>query len=297
MISRRLSSLLGLLFLASSCASAPPSAKSGDQFARASGSNPKEIIFIHGMFMTPKSWVHWEKYFQERGYKVSSPAWPLHEGTVESLRAPEKHEELGRLELAHVVEHYRELLKGKPTKPILIGHSMGGLIAQILLAEGLAQAAVGVHSAPPKGVFTLSWSFLKSNWPAVNPFASSDRPIEMDFDSFSYAFANAQSPEEKARAYNEFYVPESRRVGKGPTLDVARIDASKPRGPLLLLAGSADHIIPAKLNYKNFGMYDETPGYTEFALLEGRDHWTVGAPGWDKVVAQVDQWLKARFAE
>src|SRR2546426_1066819 len=102
--------------------------------------------------------------------------------------------------------------------------------------------------APPHGVFVVSWPFLRSNWGAINPFASLDRPIEMDLDGFSYAFTNHQKPDDQKRLYERYYVPESRRIAKGPLSDIANIDETKTRGPLLVIAGSEDHIIPARLN-------------------------------------------------
>src|SRR5262249_34959702 len=130
--------------------------------------NPREIVFIHGMFVTPKCWEAWETYFRNRGYQVSSPAWPLHDHPIESLRdrSSEEFRQLGQLTLGEVIESYRRILRAKATKPILIGHSMGGLIAQILLSEGLGAAAVAIDSAPPEGIFVLKWSFLRSNWGA-----------------------------------------------------------------------------------------------------------------------------------
>jgi pimeloyl-ACP methyl ester carboxylesterase len=285
--------LLGLA--APAMASLPARQVSGGAYASSSVGNPRSIVFIHGMFVTPKSWDGWVKRFQAQGYAVAAPAWPLHEGPVESLRSPEQLEKLGSLELADVVDHYRGILKSYPAKPIVIGHSMGGLVAQLLLTEGLAEAAVAIDSAPPKGVFALSASFLKSNWGAINPLADKDEPIQHSLKSFSYAFLNAQDEAARAGIYASSYVPESRRVGAGPTKKVARIDFSASRGPLLLVAGGADHIIPAKLNYKNFRKYGKTPGYTEFVLFDGRDHWTIAGPGWEQVADEVASWLGKRF--
>ena len=288
--------MTAILASLSACSSVPNTDKSGLQHARISSSNPHEIVFIHGMFVTPKCWNQWQERFKGYGYQVSAPAWPLHEASIAELRQPARLEALGKLELSHVLDHYRAILKSKSSPPILIGHSMGGLIAQILVAEGLAQAAIAIDSAPPNGVIALSWSFLRSNWAAINPFVRNDKAIELDFDSFSYAFLNAQDPSSREKTYQEFYVPESRLIGKAPTTDTTKIDTTHPRGPLLILAGGADHIIPAKLNYKNFGIYAESPAYTEFKLFDGRDHWTLAGPGWQEVASFVDSWLTERFS-
>jgi pimeloyl-ACP methyl ester carboxylesterase len=288
--------LPALLFISNTaCAAIPKTEKHGEAFTNTNSENPKEIIFIHGMFMTPKSFVNWERKFSQSGYKVSSPPWPLHDGSVENLRRAEHFDALGKLDLDAVVDSYRKILKMKNPKPILIGHSMGGLVAQILLSEGLAQAAIVLHSAPVKGAVALSWSFIKSNWGSINPAAKKDSPIELSFKQFAYGFVNAQERDVQEQVYRDFYVPESRRVGKGPTTDAAKIDAQKERGPLLIIAGGKDHMVPANVNYKNFNFYKNTPGYTEFELYEDRDHWTAGAAGWEIVADQVEAWINERF--
>lgn len=288
--------LILVTFLAG-CASIPPSGVTGLQYGQLKSVNPKEIIFIHGMFLTAKGWNQWEDRFSEAGYKVSSPAWPLHEGSVDEQRQASKQDALGKLEFTQVLDYYRKLLKSKSVKPILIGHSMGGLISQILLSEGLAQVAIAIDSAPPNGMIVLKWSFIKSNWGVASPFANNEEPINLDVDQFSYAFLNAQDPSTRQKIYDEYYVPESRQVGKGPTLEAGEINPIGSRGPLLIIAGGEDHIIPAKLNLKNFKMYEKSPSYTEFRLFEGRDHWTLAGPGWEKVADQVDRWIKDRFAQ
>lgn len=228
---------------------------------------------------------------------MSAPAWPLHEGAVTEMRQESKQADLEKLEFIEVLDHYRKILKSKTVKPIVVGHSMGGLIAQILLSEGFAQAAEAIDSAPPNGMTVLKWSFIKSNWGVVSPFASKEEPINLDVDQFSYAFLNAQDPATTRKIYDEFYVPESRQLGKGPTSDAGEINPNVSRGPLLIFAGGEDHIIPAKLNLKNFNMYGKSPAHTEFKFFQERDHWTVAAPGWEKVADQVDRWIKDRYAQ
>lgn len=281
---------LTFLFLATAC-STIPSQQIYTQPSVKKESNPKEIVFIHGMFMTPKCWDEWQKYFKVKGYTVSAPAWPLHEGSVESLRAEDRLPELAKLELSQVLEFYRKILQSKKTKPILVGHSMGGLISQILLNEGLAAAAVTLDSAAPNGMIVFKWSFLRSNWKIASPFTSLDKPITANLEEFTYAFSNAQEPDVQKKLYEDFYVPESRRLGKGALDKIAKIDSTKSRGPLLLIAGEKDHIIPKELTYKNFKHYKESPAMTEYLMMPDRDHSLLVGKNWEEVAGQVNQWL------
>jgi len=280
----------------SACGTVPAHDESGQQYDKSEKKKAPEVIFIHGMFVTSKCWEGWVQSFQKAGYKVSAPAWPLHDGRVEDLRQPSRFEELAKLELSDVLESYRKIIKTKSAKPILIGHSMGGLVAQILLAEGLAEAAIVLDSAPPHGVFGISWSSLKSNWGIINPFASSWQPVEKDFDGFSYAFTSEQTREVQESAYRDYYVPESRRVGNAPLGAAGDVKMKEARGPLLLFAGGKDHIIPAKLSYDNFKFYKKTPGYTEFILFPERDHWTLHGKGWEQVADTALSWIKKRYS-
>ncbi len=264
----------------------------------------REIVFIHGMFMTPKSWDGWMRYFGDE-YTVSAPAWPMRttseELKLQNTMAPlaqnaSTEDKLSDLTFKMVLDSYRKiLLPKKDNPPILIGHSMGGLIAQILLSEGLGSAAIVIDSAPPRGVFVASLSFLKANWGSINPFANSDKAMDLSQKKFTYAFTNTESEEVQQDAYENFYVPESRRVGRGPLTKAAHIEYKNLRGPLLIVAGGTDHIVPAKLNYATFKRYQlksAEQNYTEFRLLEGRDHWTIAGPGWEDVALSLKTWLQ-----
>ena len=263
------------------------------------GSKPKsisssnEIVFIHGMFVTPESWGPWLEYFSHY-YRVSAPAWPFHDQSPAFLRA--HFDFLGHLDLSTILDRYRKILTPKKDNPpILIGHSMGGLIAQILLSEGLGSAAVAINSASPKSVTAFTFASLKINWPFFNPLLKSEEPVHLTFEEFSFAFTNMQPDHIKRQAYEKFYVPESRKVGRAPLTEVAKIDCYKRRGPLLIIAGGADNIIPAKLNYENFKYYSaDSSNYTEFQLFEGRDHWTIAGVGWQRVATFVENWLNQK---
>jgi pimeloyl-ACP methyl ester carboxylesterase len=289
--------LAALALGSAACTSIPMHEQSGERYDRVTPSQEPEVLLIHGMFMTPKCWNGWIQRIGKAGYHASAPAWPLHSGTVEELRDPSHFDELVKLELPTVVDRYRRLVQGmSPRRPVIaVGHSMGGLVAQILLAEGTVDAAVVIHSAPPHGVFGFSGASLRSNWQIANPLRGNSAPLEMSLEDFSFAFANQEAPAEEERVYKEQYVPESRRVGRAPLNNDGDLERRNARGPLLVLAGGQDHIIPSSLSYRVFKYYDDTPGYTEFMLFPERDHWTIGAPGWEEVADKVISWIERRF--
>src|SRR5512147_143773 len=130
----------------------------------------KTIVLIHGMFMNPLCWENWIPHYQAKGYRVLAPAWPGRDQPIETLRKNYPDLESAKLKLSDVVEHMAKFIHGLGEKPVIIGHSMGGLVVQLLLQRDLAAAGVAIDPAPPQGVFTTAWSFIKANFPAINPF-------------------------------------------------------------------------------------------------------------------------------
>jgi alpha-beta hydrolase superfamily lysophospholipase len=254
----------------------------------------KTIVFIHGMYMTPLCWENWMPFFQARGYDCLALAWPGRETTVEDLRARHPDPALGRLTLRAVLENLGAAIQKLKEKPVLVGHSMGGLVVHLLLQRDLASAGVAIDSAPPQGVFTAQWSFLKSNFPHINPLAPQGQPIAMSFERFQYAFVNGLPLEVQRDAYDRYVVPESRRVPAQSLGKTAYVDFGRPHAPLFLIAGSADHIIPAGLNHSNYQRYQRSSSPVEFREFPGRTHFTIGQPGWEQVAEAVAAWLPAQ---
>lgn len=251
----------------------------------------KKIVFIHGMYMTPACWDPWVRHFRGKGYECLAPAWPGRDGSVPDLRRKHPDPELAALTLTKVLDHMAGFIQGLDEKPIVIGHSMGGLITQLLLQRGLASAVVAIDSVPPQGVFTARWSFIKANWGHANPFASKNRPAMMSFGRFQYAFVNSLPLAEQQAAYDTLVVPESRRVPAESLTSAARIDFTRPGAPLLMIAGSNDHIIPASLNRSNFAKYQRPGSTTDFHEFAGRTHFIIGQNGWEEVADHIASWL------
>jgi pimeloyl-ACP methyl ester carboxylesterase len=250
------------------------------------------IVFIHGMYMNPLCWEQWTEFFQSKGYKCLAPAWPGRDGPVETLRKQHPDPQLGNLTLNDVLALFTNVIRALPEKPILIGHSMGGLAVQLLLQRDLAAAGVAIDSAPPMGVLTTRWSFLKSNWPHITPFVSQLNPIQMSFPRFQYTFVNGMPLSEQRLVYDRYVVPESRRVPRDSLL--ANIDFKQPHPPLLLIAGSADHLIPASLNRTNYERYKSSSSKIAFKEFAGRTHFIVGQKGWEEVAEYIIEWLNEK---
>jgi pimeloyl-ACP methyl ester carboxylesterase len=252
----------------------------------------KTVVFIHGMFMTPLCWEHWVERYQSKGLRCIVPPWPGRDKPIETQRKNHPDPELGKLKLRDVVQAMAKVIQGLDAKPVLIGHSMGGLVVQLLLQQDLAVAGVAIDAAPPQGVFTTAWSFLKANFPAINPFVPVTRPVEMSFEHFQYAFVNTLPQAEQRAAYDRYVVPESRGVPTQSLTSVARVDFRKSHAPLLITAGEKDHIIPASLNKTNYNRYKASASITDFKQFAGRDHFLISERGWEEVADYCLQWLE-----
>jgi len=249
----------------------------------------KTIVLIHGMFMNPLCWEKWIPYYESKGFHVFAPAWPGRDKTVEELRQAHPDPELVKLNLTQIVDHLQSFIKGLKEKPAIIGHSMGGLAVQLLLQHDAAVAGVAIDPAPPMGVFTTQWSFIRANLPAINPFMLW-RPARMSFKQFQYAFVNTLSDEEAHAAYDRYTVPESRGVPVSSLGLAGKVDFRKLRRPLLITAGAEDHIVPPVLNRLNYKRY-KAPSVTDFKEFAGRDHFGIGSSGWQEIADYCLEWL------
>lgn len=251
----------------------------------------KTILLIHGMFMTPRCWEKWIPYYESKGYRVLAPAWPGRDQPVELLNKMHPDPALPKLKVGDIVEHMTGVIKGLGEKPAIIGHSMGGLVVQILLNRGLVSAAVAIDPAPPMGVFTTQWSFIKSNFPAINPFLLG-KPAMMTFEHFQYAFANTLTADEQHAAYDRYMVPESRNVPVSSLGTAGRVDFSRAHAPLLITAGEMDNIVPAGLNLTNYKRYKNAASVTDFHVFAGRDHTLTCSARWQEVADFSLSWLE-----
>jgi len=247
------------------------------------------VIFIHGMYLNGQSWGPWIDRFTSSGFACSAPSWPYHHGDPATLRS-EVDPGLGSLTFGAVAGHFRELIDALPERPILVGHSIGGLLVQRLVNDGYARAGISISSAPPPGVLSLSPHFLRANFPHINPLTG-NKPIRMTPKRFHYAFCNTLTRSESDEVFDQLVVPESRNVPRSTLGRSAKIDFSVAHAPLLFLAGTQDHLTPVAMVRRNATRYKAGAGQVEYREFDGRSHYICGEPGWEEVADAALGWL------
>ncbi len=251
------------------------------------------VVLIHGLFQNPLSWADWVTFFEERDFRCETIAYPHHDGDPKDLRAnPDP--KLGTLTLNDVVEHVVARLDAMGMQqPIVVGHSMGGLVVQKLVALKRASLGVCISTAPPKGVLSFKWSFLKCNIGTVNPFAG-DSICKPSVEWFHAAFTNTMTLEQTRDIYDRLVVYESRNIPRSGTKADGAIDFTRPHAPLLFIAGEADTIIPHSLVEKNMKAYTDAASVKDWKLFPGKTHFICGQDGWEEVAQFVVDWIAAK---
>ncbi|MBY8873807.1 alpha/beta fold hydrolase [Micromonospora sp. PLK6-60] len=244
------------------------------------------IVLIHGLWMTARSWEHWADRYAARGFRVLTPAWPGMDREVEELRADPA--PIADQRIPDIVDHYAAIIRQLPRPPIVMGHSFGGLIAQLLLDRGLGAAAVGVHPASVKGVLKLPLSTLRSGFSILRNPANRHRAVPFTADDFAYAFGNTLSRPDSDAAWQRYAVPGAGHVlfeGAFANLDphaATEVDTRRgDRAPLLLTAGGEDHVVPPSVVSANARLYRGSPAITSYREFPGRSHFVGGEPGWE----------------
>ncbi|WP_316829830.1 alpha/beta hydrolase [Pedobacter aquatilis] len=253
----------------------------------------KTIVFITGAFVSSDCWKEWKTYFENQGYTTHAPAWPHKDAPACTLRQRHPDPEIAGIRLSMLTNYYTAFVEKLPERPILIGHSMGGLITQLLIQKGLASAGIAIHSLQPQGVFTFKFSFYKAGWPALGFFTNPAKTYLMSFPEWQYAFTNGMEYEAQKEAYYNLLIPESKLVVRDATTNAAKIDFEKPHEPLLFIAGSTDRFIPASLNYSNYKKYRHEESITVYKEFTGRNHFVLGQPGWQEIANYISTWLSA----
>ena len=257
------------------------------------------VVFIHGLWLHADSWGAWTDFFGKEGYDAVAPGWPGDGDSVDATRkAPEAVAGKG---IDDIVAHYKTIIEALPAKPILIGHSFGGLLVQRLLADGLGTAAVAIDAAPIKGVLTLPPSALRVASIALRNPVNRSRAVSLTPEQFRYGFGNAISAEESAELYSRWTIPspakplfEAAAANFNPR-SPAKVDTrTSSRGPLLLIAGGVDHTVPASITRATRKLYRKSTAITDFQEFADRGHSLALDNGWSDVAEASLTWLRSQ---
>lgn len=262
----------------------------------------KTIVLVHGLWVTPSSWKPFQHYYENLGYQVIASPWPGVNGDVATMRQDAS--TLHGVGIAEVVEHYSKIIRGLPAPPIIMGHSYGGLITQLLIDRGLGAAGVAIDSVPPKGILILPLSTYLALTPAFLRPGTYRGTFQFTLHQFWRVFANTLSEAEVQAAYEQQAIPASGRAIFQAALSnltprsLATINfRNNSRAPLLFIAGEDDVIMPAALNRKNFQQYRGSSAITEYKEFPGRSHYIIAERGWEEVAEYAITWSESASAK
>ena len=259
-----------------------------EQVERANASGHTPVVFVHGLWLLPSSWDRWAGVFNEAGYSSVTVGWPDDPETVEEAKA--KPEVFAGKSIGDVADYIQAVIAQLDGKPAIIGHSFGGLLAQILAGRGLSAASVAISPAPFRGVLPLPISALRSSSAVLSNPRNRHRAVPLTYEQFRYAFANAVSEEEAERLYNEYSVPgpgepifQAAAANFNPWTE-AKVDTKTPeRGPLLIISADEDHTVPWAIANASYKKQKHNGSVTEIVKLEDRGHALTIDDGWRTV--------------
>ena len=258
------------------------------QIDRANTAGETPVVFVHGLWLLPSSWDRWAELFEKNGYAALTPGWPDDPETVAEAKA---HPEVfAKKSVGQVADHFEEVISGLKKKPAIIGHSFGGLLAQILAGRGLSAVTVAIDPAPFRGVLPLPISALRAASPALKNPANHNRAVPLTYEQFRYAFANAVSEDEAKELYETFAVAapaeplfQAAAANLNPWTE-AKVNSKSPdRGPLLIMDGEMDHTVPWAIANASYKRQARNEGKTEIVKIPNRGHSLTIDSGWREV--------------
>jgi pimeloyl-ACP methyl ester carboxylesterase len=264
--------------------------------------HPNPVLFIHGLWIHSSAWRPWQDLFEANGYTTSAPGWPGDGPTVEATRDhPDALNEVGILD---IYRHYADVIDAMPVKPIVVGHSFGGLIAQELLANHYAVAAVAIDPAPIKGVKILPFAQLRSGLPVLGNPANKKRTVALTAKQFRYSFGNALTEAESDALHEQWTIPgPGRPLFEDATANFTRhspaaVDSHHAvRGPLLLISGTQDHTVPQSVTDAVAKLYADNPSVTDYEQVDGRGHSLTIDSRWRDVADTTLSWIARQEAD
>jgi pimeloyl-ACP methyl ester carboxylesterase len=253
------------------------------------------IVLIHGLWLTPLSWEGWKKRFEARGHEVHTPAWPRMERDIEEIRRDPS--PMNGLGVTEVVDHYAKFIGGLGRPPIVMGHSFGGLITELLLDRGIGAAGVAVSPAQVKGVLRLPPAQIRVTLPVLSNPSNRNRTVELTPKQFHFNFTNTMSDAEAKAVYDRFQVPGPGRVlfqaafaNFNPNA-ATKVDFHKAdRAPLLVMGNGKDHTVPASVSKEAADRQRKSGTVVDYKQYDDRPHFTAGAPGWEDVADYALDW-------
>jgi non-heme chloroperoxidase len=258
------------------------------QIQRANVSGLHPVVFVHGLWLLASSWQRWAEVFEEAGYIALMPDWPGDPASVAEANA--NPDAMANRTLGQVADHLSAVVAQLERRPAVIGHSFGGLLAQILAGRGQSAVTVAIDPAPFRGVLPLPLSALKASWPVLGNPANRNRAVPLNAEQFRYAFANAVSEDEARQLYRDHAVPaagallfQAATANLNPWTQAQVDTLNQERGPLLVVSGERDHTVPRAIANASFRQQQVNPGHTEFVEMAGRGHSLVIDSGWREV--------------
>ena len=263
--------------------------------ANRSGTTP--VVFIHGLWLLPSSWANWAEFFKKAGYAPLTPDWPDDPETVEQARA--NPDVLAKKTLKQIGDHTAEVIGGLTKKPAVMGHSTGGLLAQLIADRGLSAATVAIDPGPFRGVLPLPISALRSAGPVLKNPLNRGRAVTLTFDQFKYGWANALDDDEAKRLYDTYHVAASgaalmqmANANLNPFSE-AKLDPKNPeRGPLLVIDGEKDHTVPWAIANASYKRQSKNSSVTEIKQMPNRGHALTIDDGWEEVAQAALDFVK-----
>jgi non-heme chloroperoxidase len=259
-----------------------------EQVERANASGLQPVAFVHGLWLLPSSWDRWTEHFEAAGYTTIAPGWPDDPDTVAEANA--KPEVFARKTVGQIADHVGDVIAGLDRKPAVIGHSFGGLLAQIVAGRGLSAASVAISPAPFRGVLPLPVSALRSASPVLSNPANRHRAVPLTLEQFQYGFGNAVSEEEAKELYETYAVPgagapifQAASANLNPWTEVKVNSKNPERGPLLIISADQDHTVPEAIAKASYKKQRRNEAVTEITGFEGRGHSLVVDHGWKDV--------------
>jgi pimeloyl-ACP methyl ester carboxylesterase len=271
--------------------------RESEQVNQANSSGKTPVVFIHGLWLLPSSWNNWAQLFEEAGYAAVTPVWPDDLDTVEQARA--NPDVFAKKTLGQIADHTAEVIGGLTKKPAVMGHSTGGLLAQIIAGRGLSAATVAIDPGPFRGVLPLPISALRSAAPVLKNPLNRGKAITLTLDQFKYGWANALGEDEAKQLYETYHVAapgvalmQMANANLNPWTQ-AKVDTKNPeRGPLLVIDGEKDHTVPWAIANASYKRQSRNPGVTEIKQIPNRGHSLTIDSGWRDVAETALEFVK-----